>query len=315
MKKQTITITETEHNQRIDVFLSSQLDLSRARIQKLIKSSHILVDQEPTKSSLSIQIGQTITVTQPEPTNTPYKPVELSLDIIYEDKNVIVINKPSNLIVHPRNENDQTTTLVNGILAHCKDSLSGIGGKLRPGIVHRLDKHTSGVIIIAKNDTTHELLSKQFEARTPKKLYQTLIIGRFPTQTGIIDSPIYRNPIDRKKMAVSNNSKARSSKTKFKVMKTYKDKLNAYSLLQVELLTGRTHQIRVHMQAINHQVVGDDMYGVLKTNIHFKENYDLQRQFLHAHKLTINIPEIGRKTFTAPLAPDLKDCLKKLTES
>ena len=244
-----------EENIRLDSYIARKYkDLSRTMIQKLIENGEILVNGQKKKMSYKVNINDEISINIPEPEKTDLKPQDIPLDIVYEDNDIIVVNKPKGMVVHPANGNPDGT-LVNAIMAISKNSLSGIGGKIRPGIVHRLDKDTSGIIIVAKNDKAHINLSKQIKDREVKKIYIALVKGAVNENEATIDMPIGRSTKDRKKMAVRKDGK--QAITHFKVLKRY---LN-YTLLEVKIDTGRTHQIRVHMAEIGHPVVGDIVYS------------------------------------------------------
>jgi len=305
-----------ESAQRLDHFLNAELpDFSRTQIQRLITEGAITVNNKPVKKNYVLTEADKIKITIPDLKPSKFSPKAIKLDVIYEDKNIIAINKPAGLSVHPRDQHDQEPTIVNALLAHCPKELSGIGGVLRPGIVHRLDKDTSGILIVAKNDTTHQFLSKQFQDRTVKKHYQTLAIGRIKPQTGRIDAPIHRDQADRKKMSVSGLPNARHAITEYEVSEYLSDAFGAYSLCDIQILTGRTHQIRVHLQAIGYPIVGDRTYGIKKYNDHFTKAYNLNRQFLHAAQLQIKIPgdKIDKKiTLAAKLPDDLQKIISEL---
>lgn len=248
-------IIKEEKQERIDkIFQELEKDLSRAMIQKLIKEGKILVNNNKTKSSYKLNKGDIITFIKPEIKETYLKKQDIDIEIVYEDKDILVINKQKGMCVHPGNGNKENT-LVNAILGKCKQSLSGIGGEIRPGIVHRLDKDTSGLIIVAKNDKSHIELSKQFKEKKVEKTYITLVRGVVKEESAKIDMPIARNKKDRIKMAVDKDGK--SAVTNFKVLKRY----SGYTLLEVKIETGRTHQIRVHLSQIGYPVVGDEQYS------------------------------------------------------
>lgn len=311
-----IKIEENQSNQRLDNFLSQELpDKSRSQIQKLIKSELILINQNPVKKNYNLQPNDEIQILPEPETQNPLQPINKKLDIIFQNDDILVINKPANLSVHQDIQGHQKETLINWLIGN-QIQLSSIGGIHRPGIVHRLDKDTSGVLIIAKKDQTHHFLQKQFADRQVHKTYLTLVDGILPTKTGTINSPITRDQVDRKKMKVSASPKARPSITHFKVLETYQlppqtksDK--RCSLLEVKIETGRTHQIRVHMASIGHPVIGDDKYGSSKINQIF-QSIGLQRQFLHAHKLKLHINQKEEKLFTSPLPSDLQSVIDKL---
>ena len=257
-----------ENGIRLDKMIANKYeDLSRTMIQKLIEDKKVLVNGKPQKTSYKVNMNDEIQIEEIEIKEIELKPQEIPLEIIYEDNDIIVVNKPKGLVVHPANGNPDGT-LVNAIMAICKDSLSGIGGELRPGIVHRLDKDTSGLIIIAKNDKAHINLSEQIKNHEVKKTYIALVRGCIKENNATIDMPIDRSTKDRKKMAVSKNG--RNAITHFNVLKRY----NGYTLLKINIETGRTHQIRVHMSHIGYPVVGDVVYsngknpfGVVRSNV------------------------------------------------
>jgi 23S rRNA pseudouridine1911/1915/1917 synthase len=311
-----IKIEENQSNQRLDNFLSQELpNKSRSQIQKLIQSELILINNNPVKKNYNLQPNDEIQILPEPETQNPLQPIKKPLNIIFQNQDLLVIDKPANLSVHQDIQGHQKETLINWLLGN-QIQLSSIGGIHRPGIVHRLDKDTSGALIIAKNDQTHHFLQKQFADRKVDKTYLTLVDGILPTKTGTINSPITRDQVDRKKMKVSASPKARPSITHFKVLETYhlpphtkSDK--RCSLLEVKIETGRTHQIRVHMASIGHPVIGDDKYGSSKINQTF-QTLGLKRQFLHAHKLKLHINKKEEKLFTSPLPPDLQSVVDKL---
>ena len=285
---QEILIVE-EEGIRIDRYLSERLDLSRTRIQELCKDEKILVNGNPVKSSYKVELEDEIIVEIPEAEPIDVLPEDIPLDILYEDEDVIVINKPKGMIVHPA-PGIYTGTLVNALLYHCKD-LSGINGKLRPGIVHRIDKDTSGCIIACKNDNAHQAISKQLENKTCHREYRAIVSGNIPHDHGLIDAPIGRDPKDRQKMVVTDKN-AREARTHFSVLERFKD----CTYVDCTLETGRTHQIRVHMKYIQHPVLGDLKYGspckYMETN----------GQVLHAYQITFVHPTTQKEmTFQAPL--------------
>ena len=246
-----LIVEENSQNKRIDSYLvEKKVNLSRTLIQKMLEDEKILVNGKKQKPSYKPEEGDVITIEIPKPEETNLKPQNIPIDIIYEDNDIIVVNKPKGMVVHPANGNPDGT-LVNAILAICKDSLSGIGGEIRPGIVHRLDKDTSGLLIVAKNDQAHINMSKQIQDRKVIKKYIALVKGVIAEDSATIDMPIARSTKDRKKMAV--DPKGKEAITHFKVLKRY----DKYTLLEIKIDTGRTHQIRVHMAYIGHPVVGD----------------------------------------------------------
>ena len=290
-----------EENIRLDSYIAGKYkDLSRTMIQKLIENGEILVNGQKKKISYKVNINDKISINIPEPEKTDLKPQNIPLEVIYEDNDIIVVNKPKGMVVHPANGNPDGT-LVNAIMAISKNSLSGIGGKIRPGIVHRLDKDTSGIIIVAKNDKAHINLSKQIKDREVKKIYIALVKGAVNENEATIDMPIGRSTKDRKKMAVRKDAK--QAITHFKVLKRY---LN-YTLLEVKIDTGRTHQIRVHMAEIGHPVVGDIVYSK------GKNEFGVVGQILHAKSLDFTHPTTGKKMhLEAELPQYFKEVIEKL---
>lgn len=256
---------------RIDKFLANELEgMSRSKIQLLIEEDNILVNNEPTKANYKVQANDEITVYIPEPEPIDVTPEDIPLDIVFEDEDVIIVNKPQGMVVHPSLGHNHGT-LVNALLYHV-DDLSGINGKIRPGIVHRLDKDTSGILVVAKNDDAHRFLSEQLHDRSMKRKYWTIVHGVLPHNHGTIDAPIGRDPKNRQQFAVITGGK--DSVSHFRVLDRFKD----YTLLEVSLETGRTHQIRVHLNYINYPIAGDKNYGPKKT-------LKGEGQFLHAHTL------------------------------
>ncbi|HIW18456.1 RluA family pseudouridine synthase [Faecalicoccus acidiformans] len=285
--------------ERLDKTVAQALNLSRSRIKELLEDDRILVNGSVEKPSYQVQEEDQIQVDLPEAEEVEILPEPMDLDIVYEDQDLVVVNKPKGLVVHPA-PGHHTGTLVNGLLAHCQD-LSGINGKLRPGIVHRIDKDTSGLLIICKNDHSHREIAKQLQDKTCHREYVALVHHPFDHDHGTINAPIGRDEKDRQKMAVTaKNSK--SAITHFRVLKNYKD----YALVSCLLETGRTHQIRVHMQYIGHPVVGDPKYGYRKT-------MDTQGQLLHAARIEFIHPSTREKiTLDAPLDPIFAKVIEQL---
>lgn len=268
---------------RLDVYITEKYkDLSRTMVQKLIEEGSIKVNGNIKKLSYKVQLNDEISICIPKAKETDLKPQEIPIEVVYEDDDIIVVNKPKGLVVHPANGNPDGT-LVNAIMAMCKESLSGIGGELRPGIVHRLDKDTSGLLIVAKNDKAHINMSEQIKNRQVTKKYIALVRGVIQEDDATIDMPIGRSTKDRKKMAVTKNGK--QAVTHFKVLKRYPK----YTLLEVKIDTGRTHQIRVHMAEIGHPVVGDMVYS------NGKNDFGIQGQMLHAKSLDFKHPITGKQ--------------------
>ena len=290
-------------NMRLDIYIAQKNDkLSRSMIQKLIEDGEILVNGQTKKISYKVHTGDEIEINIPEPKETNIKPQNIPVEVIYEDNDIIVVNKPKGMVVHPANGNPDGT-LVNAILALCKDNLSGIGGEIRPGIVHRLDKDTSGLLIIAKNDLAHKNISEQIKNRQVKKIYIALVKGNVAEDEATIDMPIGRSAKDRKKMAVRKDGK--TAITHFKVLKRY----NKYTLLEIKIDTGRTHQIRVHMAEIGHPVVGDMVYSS------GKNEFGIEGQMLHAKSLDFRHPVTGKEMHLEADVPQyFVDVLNKLKE-
>lgn len=306
-------VGDIDNGKRLDVYCAEKAPgITRSYAKQLIDKELISLNGKSAKASHHVEAGNKVSITIPAPKDVVAKPEEISLNVIYEDKDIIVVNKPADMVVHPAVGNFEGT-LVNALLSHCKD-LSGIGGELKPGIVHRLDKGTSGVIIAAKNDKAHLALSKQFKDRTTEKIYAALVFGIPKAESGKIDKPIGRSLKDRKKMSVHTKS-GRIAYTEWKVLKRF-DKYLTW--LEVKLGTGRTHQIRVHLADLGHPLVGDATYGKGGANRVPKGTLrdtvaNFKRPALHAWKLGIDHPTTGeRMKFEAPLPDDLKKLLNSL---
>lgn len=300
MEKENFTfeIGEEDKGKRLDKFLVENLrkDVSRVFIQKLIAEKNVLINGLPQKINHRINTGETVEVTIPEAVSSPTKSEDIELDIAYEDDDLIVIDKPVGMVVHPAPGN-YTGTLVNALLFHCKN-LSGIGGVLKPGIVHRIDKDVSGLLVVAKNDRSHRFLAKQFKDKTAKRVYIALVKGVVQLDNGIIELPIGRSSRNRKKMAVSFVS-SKEALTRYKVLKRFND----FTMLELTLGTGRTHQIRVHMAYIDHPILGDEKYGT---------KGKLTRPALHAMTLGFIHPTTRKfMEFTSELPDDMKELIAK----
>ncbi len=309
-RTEKFTVEQSRPSERLDVFLREKFPAaSRGAMQRLIEQGHILVDGKTVKPTHSPRAGEKIEVHWPEARPAEAQPEEIPLDILFEDKSLLVVNKPAGLVVHPAAGHEEHT-LVNALLFHCKGSLSGIGGVARPGIVHRLDKETSGCLVVAKNDETHIALSEQFANRVVKKVYHAIVCGEVPREAGEIHAAIARHPTHRKRMAVQDDSDGRAAHTSYRVL----EKLKCATYVEVQIHTGRTHQIRVHFQYLSHPVVGDDTYGSTK-NKRLKElaNYAAPRVLLHAKELSFIHPRTQKTLkFSAPLPDDFKQALKLL---
>ena len=292
-------IVDEFDNIRLDSYISTKdKDLSRATIQKLLECNNITVNDEVKKNSYKVRKGDIIKIDIPEPKESGLVAQDIPIEIVYEDSDIIVVNKPKGMVVHPANGNPDGT-LVNAIMSICKNSLSGIGGEIRPGIVHRLDKNTSGLLIVAKNDNAHIKMSEQIKNREVKKIYIALVRGVIAEDEATINMPIARSKKDRKKMAVDKDGK--EAITHFRVLKRY----DKYTLLEIKIDTGRTHQIRVHMSQIGHPVVGDDVYS------NGKNEFGVEGQMLHARSLDFKHPITGKEIH---LEADIPDYFKKVIE-
>lgn len=294
---------ETDENSRIDKFLSEQEDgLSRSYIQKLIKDGKVLVNGKAVKSNYRIAKGEEVVLFVPEPEELDIQAENIPLDILYEDDDVILINKGKDMVVHPA-PGHYTGTIVNALLYHCKDNLSGINGIMRPGIVHRIDRNTTGVIVVCKNDKAHNSLAAQLKEHSITRKYNAIVYNTFKEANGTVNAPIGRHPIDRKKMAV-NAPHGKEAVTHYKVLKNLGNK---YSLIECTLETGRTHQIRVHMSSIGHPLVGDDVYGPSSSK------FKLEGQALHARVLGFIHPTTGTyMEFEAPIPEYFTELVQKL---
>lgn len=290
-----------ESGKRLDAYITSiDSEITRTAAQRLIEQGNILVNGEKKKTAYKVSNGDIITIEKEEPKEIELKAQNIPIDIIYEDDDIIVVNKPKGMVVHPANGNPDGT-LVNAIMAICKDSLSGIGGEIRPGIVHRLDKDTSGLLIVAKNDRAHVNMSEQIKNHEVKKTYIALVRGVVKENEATIDMPIGRSTSDRKKMAVMKTG--RNAVTHIKVLKRY----NKYTLLQVNIETGRTHQIRVHLSYIGYPIIGDCTYS------NGKNEFGVVGQCLHAKCLEFKHPITGAEMkLEAPLPKYFEEIIQKL---
>ena len=299
METRILKIDEDTKLDRLDKVLAEKLDFSRKRIKDLLDEGNVLVNQKVMKASYKVCIEDEIEVSIPELDSTEVLPEPIDLDIVYEDHDIIVINKPKGMVVHPA-PGHYSGTLVNALLYHCKD-LSGINGVMRPGIVHRIDKETSGLLMVAKNDNAHRSLSKQLEEHSVVRRYVALVHGVINHNVGRIEAPIGRDSKDRKKMAVTSKN-AKDAITNFKVLERYDD----MTLIECRLETGRTHQIRVHMQYIGHPVYGDPQYG-------FRNDDNTHGQYLHAKVLGFVHPKTNEHMyFEAPLPDFFEEKIKEL---
>jgi 23S rRNA pseudouridine1911/1915/1917 synthase len=305
-------VADAEHEGiRLDAFLTAVLpDLSRSQIQRLIKEGHVEGGSGHLRSSTAVRVGQTYSVRTPTPEKVALEPEPLPIRIVFEDPDIVVLDKPAGMVVHPA-AGHARGTLVNALLHHVKD-LSGVGGELRPGIVHRLDRGTSGLMVVAKNDLAHRELSRQFRDREVEKEYVALVWG--VVQAGRrIDAPIGRDPGDRQKMS-TRARRARTAVTRV----TWARHFKGVSLLKIAIATGRTHQIRVHLSAIGHPVAGDAAYGGVhrRVPVNLRSVLRLERPFLHSARLSFTHPSDGRRVdFDSPLPPDLESVLDEIVEN
>ena len=297
-----MTFDVMQPGERLDVFLSGQIeDLTRSRIQKLISEGSITVNGLSAKANTKLKSGDRVEVEIPEPKETEIVAEEIPLDIVYEDEHMLVVNKAQGMVVHPAAGN-YSGTLVNALMAYCGDTLSGINGEIRPGILHRIDKDTSGLLLVAKNDTAHTGLSQQIKEHSLTREYIALVYGNIKTDSGTIDAPIGRDEKDRKKMTITEKN-SKNAVTHFFV----EERFDKYTLVRCRLETGRTHQIRVHMSKNGHPIVGDPVYG------RKKEEFKLNGQLLHAFKVGYIHPVSGEyMEFTRELPEYFSEVLEKL---
>ena len=295
-----LEVQSADAGQRLDRFLARALPaFSRARLQTLIREKFVTVNGEPARPRDAVRAGAVVEVREPAIAKIDAQPESMDLDILFEDDDLLVLNKPAGLVVHP-GAGHQQHTLVNALLAHCKN-LSGIGGRERPGIVHRLDKETSGVLVVAKNDSTHRDLSKQFAARTMQKIYLALVAGIPRKSSGVIDKAIARHPVHRQRMSIARRQ-GRAAKTEYRVRRSGSN----MSLLECTLHSGRTHQIRVHLHHLGHPVLGDKSYAGKRAGI-------FPRQMLHAWKLAFRHPRTSEvMTFEAPIPGDFAEVMRQI---
>ena len=299
-EREILIITENEAGQRADVALAAMLELTRSNMQKLLDEGRAVKGTKVIKSNYKLKLGDEIIVTLPEPQPLDVQPENIPLDIIYEDEDVVVVNKARGMVVHPAAGN-YSGTLVNALLYHCKN-LSGINGVIRPGIVHRLDKDTSGIMICAKNDAAHVSLSEQIQSKTAQRTYLAVVRGNIKTDSGIIETQLARDKDDRKKMAVVKEG-GRNAVTEYEVM----ERFGKYTIVKCKLKTGRTHQIRVHMEYLGYPLVGDPKYSPMKTP------FSINGQALHSLTLAFDHPRTGeRMEFEAKLPEDLHKVVTRL---
>lgn len=300
--KQYFVVEQEEEGIRIDRYLSERLkDLSRSYIQKLLKEEAVLAGGKAVKANHKVNAGEEIELEVPEAVEPEIEPEQMDLDILYEDQDIILINKPKGMVVHPA-AGHFNGTLVNGLMAHCREELSGINGVMRPGIVHRIDMDTTGVLIVCKNDFAHNSIAEQLKVHSITRKYYAIVHGVLKDDNGTVNAPIGRHPVDRKKMSI-NEKNGRDAITHYQVLERFKQ----FTYVECRLETGRTHQIRVHMAAIGHPLLGDEVYGPSKCP------FKLRGQTLHAGVLGVVHPRTGKyMEFSAPLPEYFQDLLKKL---
>ena len=305
MEIYTFTPDEEQKNLRIDKFLSEQLpDQSRSYLQKLLKEGNVTVNEKTVKANYKVRLSDTVKLELPEPECPDILPEDIPLDILYEDEDVLIINKPKGMVVHP-SAGHYTHTVVNAVMFHCKEHLSGINGVMRPGIVHRIDMDTTGVLIVCKNDKAHNAIAEQLKVHSITRKYYAIVHGVIKEDDGTVNAPIGRHPVDRKKMSI-NEKNGKEAVTHYHVLKRFR----RFTYVECQLETGRTHQIRVHMASIGHPLLGDQVYGPAKVPFS-----GLQGQTLHAGVLGIIHPSTGEyMEFHAPLPEYFEKLLRKLEQ-
>lgn len=305
MSEQIFVVLPEQEGKRIDAFVCEQLDgITRSMVQNWIEQGHItLASGKATKKNYKVSAGDEVIVQVPEPQSVQIEPENIPIDIVYEDDDIIVVNKARGMVVHPAVGN-WNGTLVNALMYHCGDRLSGINGEIRPGIVHRIDKDTSGLLVVAKNDLAHQSLAEQIACHSAAREYQAIVVGAPREDEGTIDQPLGRHKTDRKKMAIVPDG--RHAVTHYHVLERFR----GYSLMAFQLETGRTHQIRVHMASIGHPIIGDPLYGLKKDRFS-----NLDGQCLHAWRLSLDHPRTGeRMVFEAPLPAYFTEILNKMVQ-
>lgn len=302
MTKQYFEVASYQEEERLDRYLSEVFpEQSRSFFQKLIKDGHVRVNQVPQKSNYRLKTEDIVEVAIPDAVPVQVEPEDIPLDILYEDEDLLIVNKPKGMVVHPA-AGHSTGTLVNAVLYHCKESLSGINGEIRPGIVHRIDKDTTGSLIICKNDEAHRNIAEQIKEHSVTRKYVGIVAGHFKEESGTVEGAIGRHPVDRKKMAI-NERNGKPAITHYRLLETLKQS----SYMEFSLETGRTHQIRVHMVSISHPLLGDTVYGSQKNPHH------LQGQALHAQTIGFVHPTTGKyMEVSAPVPDYMEELLRKL---
>lgn len=309
----TITSYSCDEGKRVDAFLAEKTGLTRSAVARLIEEGSALLGEKKIAKNYKIKAGDVFEVEVPEPDDAEAVPQDILIDVIYEDDDVIVVNKPKGMVVHPAPGNPDGT-LVNALLYHCGGSLSGVGGVIRPGIVHRIDKDTGGLLVVAKNDRAHLSLAEQIKVHAVSRIYYAIVIGNLKEDSGTIDAPIGRHPVDRKKMAVirSADKRSREAVTHWSVV----ERFGRFTLVRCQLETGRTHQIRVHMASIGHALLGDGVYGGDGTQFEARHKKLIDGQCLFAAELSFTHPTTNeRMTLNAPLPEYFEKLISELRES
>jgi len=304
-----IVAAEADRGERLDRFIAERFELSRAAAQRLIAEGMVSLSFGDVNKKYVIRGGEAVVLTCPDPVPAEAQPENIALDIIYEDEDIVVVNKPSGMVVHPAAGNE-SGTLVNALLYHCKGSLSGIGGVERPGIVHRIDKDTAGLLVVAKNDAAHTALSEQLKVHEVSRVYEAIALGNFKEDSGTVNAPIGRHPVDRKRMAITRKQEqGREAVTHYRVLSRF----GGMTHIECQLETGRTHQIRVHMSSLGHPLLGDPVYGGNGTKFEAKHKALISGQCLFARRLSLTHPRMGvRMSFEAPLPTEFSALLEIL---
>ncbi len=303
------TVTSDGAGQRLDAFLAASFDISRAAAERLLEEGRVTLSFGEATKKYRLKGGEEITLFLPEPTPAEAQPEDIPLDIVYEDADIVVVNKPSGMVVHPAAGNPDGT-LVNALLYHCKGTLSGIGGVERPGIVHRIDKDTAGLLVVAKNDAAHAALSTQLKTHSVSRIYEAIAIGNFKNDSGTVNAPLGRHPVHRKRMAIVRRAgEGKEAITHYTVLARF----GQLTHIRCSLETGRTHQIRVHMASLGHPLLGDPVYGGDGTKFEARHRALIKGQCLFAGELSLTHPKTGeRMTFRAPYPPEFKALLEIL---
>lgn len=313
MKKTILNLTLEDIGQRVDTVVAEREKISRSAGAKLIEDGAVLVNSKTVAKNYKVRENDIIEVFHPDVKECEVEPQNIPIDVVYEDDDIIVVNKESGMVVHPAAGNPDGT-LVNALLYHCGDSLSGVGGVARPGIVHRIDKDTSGLLVVAKNDESHIFLSEELKSHSVSRVYHAIVVGNLKELSGTVNEPIGRHPVDRKKMAVIKNDDytSREAITHYRVIKRF----HGFDYVQCVLETGRTHQIRVHMAYLGHPLLGDEVYGGNKTRFYTLHKAHINGQCLHAKELHLTHPATrDRMTFTSPLPDNFEKILDILEKT